>query len=90
MSEDRDTMVRRLRMRSMRRGIKEMDLILTDFADAALDRMSPEDLATYDALLHENDHDIFGWILGQAAPPDQYSNLMVQLTDRAQGIVKQS
>ena len=30
--EDRDTAVRRMKMRSMRRGIKEMDLILSDFA----------------------------------------------------------
>ena len=36
MSEPRDTRLKRLRMRSMRRGIKEMDLILTTYADRHL------------------------------------------------------
>ncbi|MFT5631865.1 MAG: antitoxin CptB, partial [Gammaproteobacteria bacterium] len=32
MVETRDVMIKRMRMRSMRRGIKEMDLILSDFS----------------------------------------------------------
>ena len=39
----------------MRRGIKEMDLILTAYADASLAAMSDADLSLYDSLLHEND-----------------------------------
>ena len=36
MEEDRDVRLRRLRLRSWRRGIREMDLILGGYADGAL------------------------------------------------------
>ena len=39
MSEPRDIRLRRLKMRSMRRGIREMDLILSDYADNRLDAL---------------------------------------------------
>ena len=57
---------KRLYMRSIRRGIKEMDLILSAFADAHLDGMPTTDLTLYDQLLAENDHDIYGWVGGQS------------------------
>ena len=47
--------VKRLKMRSMRRGIKEMDLILSAFADSHLEKMTEADLTLYDAMLSEND-----------------------------------
>ncbi len=65
-NEPRDTRLRRLRMRSMRRGIKEMDLILQDFAQRRLADMSDADLALYDRLLSENDHDLYAWVAGRA------------------------
>ena len=41
--EAREARIKRLRMRSMRRGIKEMDLILVAYAEARLVAMtSPE------------------------------------------------
>ena len=48
MTETRETRIKRLRMRSWRRGIKEMDLILGGFADAELAGL---DAATLDATL---------------------------------------
>ncbi|MDP5359531.1 MAG: succinate dehydrogenase assembly factor 2, partial [Paracoccaceae bacterium] len=42
MTETRDTMIKRLRMRSMRRGIKEMDLILSAFAAEQLTGFTDE------------------------------------------------
>ena len=44
MIELHDHKIKRLKMRSMRRGIKEMDLILSHFAQAALDQMTEEEL----------------------------------------------
>ena len=40
MIELHDHKIKRLKMRSMRRGIKEMDLILSHFAQATLDQMT--------------------------------------------------
>jgi antitoxin CptB len=88
MTETRETMIKRLRMRSMRRGIKEMDLILQAFADANLDGFSDAGLVLYDQLLSENDHDIYGWIGGQIATPAAYLDLVSQIADGAQGVTK--
>ena len=88
MTETRDAMVKRLRMRSMRRGIKEMDLILSAFADQHLAQMSEEMLALYDALLLENDHDLYGWVGGQFTIPDQYTALVAQIAQGANGVTR--
>ncbi len=53
MIETPENRLKRLKMRSMRRGIKEMDLILSAFADANLARMDEAGLSLYDALLRE-------------------------------------
>jgi len=88
MTETRETMIKRLRMRSMRRGIKEMDLILSAFADAHLDSFGEEGLVLYDQLLSENDHDIYGWVGGQFAVPEHYLDLVTQIAQGAQGVTK--
>lgn len=60
-----DIRLRRLRMRSWRRGMKEMDLILGHFADDALAGLTDAQLADYEALLTENDQDLYLWITGR-------------------------
>ncbi len=60
----------------MRRGIKEMDIILGRFAKAELDALDAAGLDLYDALLSENDHDLYAWITGQNAPPEHYAGLI--------------
>ncbi|WP_187430466.1 hypothetical protein ROLI_006300 [Roseobacter fucihabitans] len=76
MNELHEHRVKRLKMRSMRRGIKEMDLILDRFAQANLDTMDDAGLSLYDALLNENDHDLYQWVSGQTTVPAQYRHLM--------------
>lgn len=86
--ETREVKIKRLSMRSMRRGIKEMDLILSAFADRHLNTFSDEDLALYDQLLSENDHDLYGWINGQSNPPEVYASLIVQVATGAHGLTR--
>ena len=88
MSETRETMIKRLRMRSMRRGIKEMDLILSAFADAHLADLSDDGLRLYDQLLSENDHDIYGWVGGQFPVPEVYLDLVTRIAAGAQGVTR--
>lgn len=90
MTEPRETKIKRLAMRSMRRGIKEMDLILSAFADAHLAQMDDAGLDHYDALLSENDHDIYGWVNGQFTVPDTYAALIARIAAGAQGVTKPS
>lgn len=87
MTEPRDIKIRRLKMRSMRRGTKEMDLILQSFAERHLDQMDAAELAHYDALLEENDLDLYRWISGQDAAPDRFSALIVKIAAISTGIV---
>ncbi|PVH30055.1 succinate dehydrogenase assembly factor 2 [Pararhodobacter oceanensis] len=54
--------LKRMKMRSWRRGIKEMDLILGPWADEALAAQDAATLDLYDALLSENDHDLYQWV----------------------------
>ncbi len=85
MTEPRETRIKRMKMRSMRRGIKEMDLILSAYADRNLLLMDEDELNTYDALLHENDQDLYQWVTGQVAPPAPLADL---ITDIAQTFQK--
>ena len=88
MTTETDEILRkRLFMRSIRRGIREMDLILEDFARAALAAMDRPALDLYDALLSENDHDLYAWI-GGAPAPGRYAALIGQIAARAQGLTR--
>ncbi|EDM71692.1 TPR repeat family protein [Roseobacter sp. AzwK-3b] len=77
--EDRDTRLRRLHMRSIRRGIKEMDIILTRYSEARLAALGPDQLDLYDRLLWENDQDLYQWVTGQVAAPVDYADLVADI-----------
>ncbi len=79
MSGTDEITLRRLRMRSMRRGIKEMDVILSTFAERRLATLDADDLALYEALLSENDHDLFRWVSGQHPAPDRFRRLVAEI-----------
>ena len=76
MTEDRDTRIKRLHMRSMRRGTKEMDILLIRYSGARLAQMDDAALDAYEALLSENDQDLYQWISGQVPPPEPHGPLV--------------
>ena len=80
MGETAEARLKRMAMRSWRRGTKEMDLVLGPFADANLAGMSGPELDLYDALLAENDQDLMAWILGQSAAPPALAALLERIT----------
>lgn len=88
MTEDRDTRLRRLRMRSMRRGIREMDLILIAFSDQIMSTLDDAELDIYDAMLAESDHDLYLWIAGQSVTPERYGSLVSRIRALADGITR--
>ncbi|MFV0360692.1 succinate dehydrogenase assembly factor 2 [Tropicimonas sp.] len=81
--ETRENRLKRLRMRSWRRGIKEMDLVLGHFSDDCLDGLAEEDLILYDALLSENDQDMLRWITGLDPVPARFAALFGVIADHA-------
>ncbi|MGD9917355.1 MAG: succinate dehydrogenase assembly factor 2 [Paenirhodobacter sp.] len=79
MSETDEARLKRMRMRSWRRGTKEMDLILGPWADEKLAGMTPEALDLYDLLLEENDQDLYPWVSGTQPCPTQYLELLTEI-----------
>lgn len=77
--EPAEARLKRLAMRSWRRGTREMDLILGPFAAARLAAMSPQALAQFEALLDENDHDLYGWIIGTLPVPARHAALLPEI-----------
>jgi len=76
--------LKRLQMRSMRRGIKEMDLILSAYAAQKLGSMDLVALDRYESLLHENDQDLYQWVTGQVAAPATYGALIADIAQTFQ------
>ncbi|MGE4327575.1 MAG: succinate dehydrogenase assembly factor 2 [Pseudodonghicola sp.] len=85
MSETKEIRIKRLKMRSMRRGIKEMDLILQAYAAGRLEAMTPAELDLYEALLDENDQDLYQWVTGQVQPPAALADLIHEISMTFQG-----
>lgn len=73
MSETREIRLKRLRLRSWRRGTKEMDLILGGFADGKMTELCDAELDDHEALMAENDQDLYMWFSGQAEVPQDLS-----------------
>ena len=76
MSEDTETRLKRLKIRSWRRGIREMDMILGPFCDECAAGLDPEMLNTYEAMLSENDQDLYAWVSGREDPPEELAELL--------------
>ena len=75
---DAENRLKKLRFRAWHRGFREADLILGPFADQRLAGMSPAELDAFEALIDEADHDLYGWIIGQAEPPAQFAGEVLE------------
>ena len=69
MEETIETRRKRLMHRAKYRGFREADILIGGFAAARVPDMSPIELDEFEALLSLNDHDLFNWATGKAAPP---------------------
>jgi antitoxin CptB len=84
MHETAEARLKRMRMRSWRRGTREMDLVLGPFADAHLPGLAAAELDLYETILAENDQDLMAWTLGQATPPATLAPLFARISQFAQ------
>ncbi|WP_136634650.1 succinate dehydrogenase assembly factor 2 [Pseudooceanicola onchidii] len=84
MAEPRETRLKRMRMRSMRRGTKEMDILMMRFAEAHLDAMDEAELDLLDRVLEENDQDLYRWITGQDGAPGDLAPLIARIAAEAE------
>jgi antitoxin CptB len=66
--------LKRLRFRSWRRGFREADLLIGGFADAHLHELDDAQLDRFEALLAEDDHVLYGWIVGREPTPPPFDH----------------
>jgi antitoxin CptB len=80
--ESREVRLKRLRYRASHRGFKEADLVIGGFADHHLDTLDTAQLDRFEALLAVPDQDLYGWIVGRAAPPAEHDHDVLGLLRR--------
>ena len=75
-SEGLDTRRRKLLFRCWHRGMREMDLIMGRFADAAVEQLTSDELAEFEHLLEVPDRELLGGIIGEADVPPHYDTAL--------------
>lgn len=82
-NETPENRIKRLQMRSWRRGIKEMDMILGPFSDTELVGMDAASLDIYDELLWENDQELYTWVNGTKPTPERFLAIVTTVCKHA-------
>ena len=70
--QERDRKRRSIRVRSMRRGMRELDILIGGFVEERLESLSDEELDNLLALLFETDVAVLDWIVGASECPERY------------------
>lgn len=63
---------RRILFRAWHRGMREMDILLGQFADSHIAKLSEAELDQLEALMDEPDPEIFKWLTGAAPLPERF------------------
>lgn len=69
---DLDSRRKKILFRSWHRGMREVDLILGQFADKNIATLSDADLQDYEDLLEVLDRDLLQWVTGETSTPPQF------------------
>jgi len=75
-SEGLDPRRRRLLFRCRHRGIREMDLVLGNFADSQLKSLTEKELDEVERWLEVPDPLIFAWVNGTEGIPDEFDTAL--------------
>jgi antitoxin CptB len=71
-SDGLDVRRRKLLFRAWHRGMREMDLIMGRFADAAIGQLTDAELAQFEQLIEVPDRELLAWVTGEAGVPVAY------------------
>lgn len=75
-SADLDPRRRKILFRAWHRGLREMDLVLGQFADAHLAELSDAELDSFEAILEVGDRDLYQWVMGETPVPSAHDTHM--------------
>ncbi len=71
-SEGLDVRRRKLLFRAWHRGMRELDLIMGRFADAAVEQLSEDELTEFERLIEVPDRELLAWVTGELDAPAAY------------------
>ncbi len=71
---DMDGRIKRLQHKCKYMGMHENDVIFGRFSERFLSDLSEEEIGQFEALLDQNDLDIFKWITGKLEVPAEFDN----------------
>jgi antitoxin CptB len=71
-SEGLDVRRRKLLFRAWHRGMRELDLIMGRFADAAVEQLSQDELTEFERLIEVPDRELLAWVIGEMDAPAAY------------------
>jgi len=75
---------KRLRFRCWHRGSREADLLFGRFAARYLERLDDAQIGRLEALLAEEDPDVWAWVVGRAPAPPEFDHDVLALLRQAQ------
>jgi len=64
-----------------RRGLQELDLVLTPFVEERFSKLNQEDKVSFLELLENNDMDLMDWIINEKPTPREFNNIVIQVKD---------
>ena len=64
-----------------RRGLLELDVVLTRFLDRHFETLSPQQRAAFNRLLDYPDNDLWDFVSGKQPPPDAVTARIISLFD---------
>ena len=68
---------KRLLYKATHRGMKETDTLIGGFAKAQLEVLADVQLASFDALLDEEDNDLLNWIMEREVAPKRIDSQLL-------------
>lgn len=86
-----DVRRRKLKFRAWHRGMKEMDIILGNYADARLDGFGGPEMDVFEALLHIPDQAFYAMLVhGAEVPPEADGPIFRDILDFARDPLRTS
>ncbi len=82
MPDSTDTMRKRLLFKCKHMGMVENDIIFGDFAESSLADLNAYQLNRLEAMLKENDVELFKWVTGDKPPPPAHDNDVMDIIKR--------
>jgi succinate dehydrogenase flavin-adding protein (antitoxin of CptAB toxin-antitoxin module) len=74
-----EILVKKIKHRSKNRGCREMDLILSNFAEKFIGNMSDQDIKDFALLLEQSDEEIYRWITKKQNPKQELDCKIMRL-----------